>query len=503
MKITNPLQFTEHHRFYIFRDFSLGTLEEKVLGEMYQPMTGALAVALYRLLCQQLPAEQIGYSPLEQHRKLFLALGITPGASGRKQLIECTSRLEAVGLLQSLCKYNPENDETLYEYRLQAPLRPYEFFQNHHLTLLLRDKLGQHAVLHLYEMFCSREPQELTATALNEEDVSVPFYELFRLSSSAVDREFEQSLAEMAPAKEAVSPWSKENDFKYEDIIMQFPRISRNREDVERLRNKPHRLTEINFVARKYQLTLQETCRLLDEDDIFRENGELDFDVFQHKANMLFRQSRKREAARDMALHRMLGDDAQGDNELVEDRAVDKAYFLDVPAMLQKDCNIEQYNMFLLHRSHIELLERFFPGKVPDHILNTFERIDLQYRLNEEVINVLIHYLKTAELSWSRAYIESIAADMLGRGIATYEQAVEYVRMHTSVQERRSKSAGGRTGTGSRSKGSTAGKSSRGANSRARPAIDVYHADQDREASTISDEEYAELLRKAERLKEL
>lgn len=491
MKIINPLQFTENHRFYIFRDFSLSPLDQHMLYQMYQPMLGSGAIALYNVLYQQLPVDQIGYSGLEQQRKLFLSLGLEPGVNGRKAIIDYTSQLEAVGLLQTVRQYNPHNDEYIYEYQMLAPLGPYEFFENYHLTLLLRDRVGKHAVLHLQQQFCVAPPEELASQALNAENVSAAFYDLFQLNPNSRDVELEETLAQIAPTKEQSLPWMKETGFRYEDIIIQFPRSSRNRPCVERLKQQPHRLTEINFVARKYKLTLQEICRLLDEDDVFTEEGVLQFDLLQQKANLLFRQSRKREEGRERVLHRLAAagqatgeEDGEAPSTMI-DKAVAPEFYLDVPAQLQQQCSIEQYNMFLRNRSYIEVLDMFFPGNVPDHILNIFERIDLYYKLNEEVINVLVHYLKAANLSWNRPFIESIAADMLGKQVDSFERAVGYVREQTAVKKKGSGQAKGR------------GTAARGG--RPKPSIPMFSGEQ--QGATVTDEDYERILQKAQRLK--
>ena len=52
-------------------------------------------------------AEKVGYSPLEQQRKLFLLLELEQGERGRKYLIEQSSKLEAIGLLQTTRKFLP------------------------------------------------------------------------------------------------------------------------------------------------------------------------------------------------------------------------------------------------------------------------------------------------------------------------------------------------------------------------------------------------------------
>ena len=49
-----------------------------MLGSIYQPMVGAFAVSLYRLLVSHVPLEKVGYSAIEQQRRLFLTLGLEP-----------------------------------------------------------------------------------------------------------------------------------------------------------------------------------------------------------------------------------------------------------------------------------------------------------------------------------------------------------------------------------------------------------------------------------------
>ncbi len=480
MRIANLLHFTENHRFYVYRDFSLGGLDHKVLSSMYQPMVGAFAIGLYMLLYHQVPADKVGYSELEQQRKLFLGLDLEPGEKGRKYLIEQTSKLEAVGLLQTHRKYVPQSDDYIYGYRLNEPLSPDEFFKNQHLTLLLRDKIGKYMVLFLREQFHAKEPDELYGRDLNTEDLTVPFYELFRLNTHTIDYELEQALFEAAPAvqKEQGIPAAK--GFSYADIIMRFPRESFNRAFVERLKYDADQLATVNYVAKKYDLSLQETCRLLDEDGIFDEDGTLNVDAMQYKANLYFRQDKRREEDRGRLLQKTA--DTKAAEPAQEEKSVEMAYYLDVPAVFQGQCDIHQYNALLRNEPYTRILKKFFPGSVPEPIMDTFERIDLNYKLKEEVINVLIHYLKAYNLSWSRGYIEAIAADMLGKQIDTYEQAVQYVRDAVKAKEKPS------------------GKTSSRGRGKQKPKIPII-SDVPQEAP-ITDEELEEIRKKARKLTE-
>lgn len=69
------------------------------------------------------------------------------------------------------------------------------------MTLLLRDKVGKYAVFALRDELVRPEPDELKNA--NTENLSVPFYELFRLNTQVVDYELEQAFFESAASEPA------------------------------------------------------------------------------------------------------------------------------------------------------------------------------------------------------------------------------------------------------------------------------------------------------------
>jgi replication initiation and membrane attachment protein len=441
-----------------------------MLTSIYQPMIGAYAISIYQTLAQQVPADRIGYSELEQQRKLFLALDLEPGERGRKLFVEQTSRLEAVGLLQTTRRYVPAADDYMYEYQLLAPMPPDEFFKNQHLVMLLRDKVGKYAVLSLREAFQSPEPEELSDPETVAENISVPFYDLFQLNTQVIDFELEQALFETAPARELASGLDVTSKaFHYSELITRFPRESGNRAFVEALRYEPQQMIAVNMTARKFALTLQETCRLLDEDGMFSEAGELQVEMLQYKANLYYRQGRKRDEERERHLTKAVGaamtdaanraaaKDADASQwEGAEEKTVEMSFYLDVPAMFAGQCDIHQYNALLRNEPYTGLLGRFFPkGSVPKTVTDIFEKIDMNYKLPDEVINVMIHHLHVyKESSWTKGYIDSVASNMLAKGVSTYEQAVGYIREQTL---KRTNYAAGRTNGGQSAAGASGG----------------------------------------------
>lgn len=447
MRMSNLLHFTEHHHYVVYREFGLSELDHKMLTHVYQPMVGAFAIGLYQLLYQHIAADQIGYSAMDAQRKLFLLLGMELSEHGRGKFIEETSKLEAVGLLQTSRIMLPDAEDYVFEYELQTPLSPREFFDTQHLTLLLRDKVGKYTVLSLREQFNTKEPVVFTGSDLHRENISIPFYEIFRLNTQVVDYELEQALHEVTPHRSGSSV-EKANQgdapiLNYSDIIMRFPKYSYNRPYVEKLRYDREGMGIINYIVRKFELTPQETCRLLDEDGVFNVDGKILLDELQHRAHLHFRQNKRRDEWREREQVRIEKDLDQTPTSPVSEQeiAVQMEYYLEVPKQFGGQCDVHQYNMMLRNTPYTRLLEKFFPGTVPDFILDIFAKLDLNYKLSDEVINVLIHYLmamlaKDGNQRLNRNFIESIVSNMLLKQVKTYEDAVQYIRtQHAGANE--------------------------------------------------------------------
>ncbi|PWV92450.1 replicative DNA helicase loader DnaB [Paenibacillus cellulosilyticus] len=507
MRIGHLMQFTEHHRYYTFRGFSLSPLDTRMLSLIYQPMIGASAIGLYQLLYHSVMEGRTGYSTVEPHRMLFLALGLQMNENGRKRLLNDTSRLEAVGLLQTSRLAVPDNDDYVYEYELTAPLSPEEFFRNQHLSLLLRDQIGKYAVIALRESFNSKEPDELAEARWNKENISVPFYELFRLNTSKVDDELEQALSEVAPSRQPSVPKpppSETAGLTVGELLMRFPRGAVNRKYVERLRGDDDAMAQLNYVAYKYNIGAADICRLLDEDGVFTPQGDLLVDELQLRANQMYRQDKKREADRQRITARtnMMAAAEDNDEQDEEDEyGVPEELFMPVPKQLEGRCDVAQYNMLMRNEPHTRFLQRYFPGAVPEWIDRTFERIDLNYKLPPSVINVLIHYVIGANDSQrvTKTFIEAVASNMLLKGIDTFEKAVGYVREQQQMETDRARQQQAGAAAPSRSGGAQGrGRGRAGAGAARKPAIPIVQAQEQNAAPSA--EKLEELRRLARKL---
>ncbi|MDQ6419889.1 helicase DnaB [Paenibacillus sp. LHD-117] len=502
MRIQNILQYTEHHRYYIFRSFSLSSIDHKMLSLIYQPMVGAFAIALYQQLYHSIAEDRNGYSKLEPQRRLFLGLGLEMNEKSRRFVIEQASKLEAVGLMQTSRLGGPDLADVVYEYELEQPLSPVEFFRNMHLTMLLRDKIGKYAVIDLRESFGANEPDELAGAELTKENISVPFYELFKLNMQSFDTELEQALTEVAPSRQTVGrpDPSATAGIPYGELILHFPRSSANRTSVERLRGDADGMAQVNYVAYKFNLSVVNVCRLLDEVGVFDASGKLNVDELQLKASSMYRQDRKRDDDRQRTLAKTkVIAETETEEEDQEEVAVQEQDYLPVPKALTGRCDIQQYNMLMRNEPHTRFIRRFFPGAVPRTLEDLLFKIDNSYRMVEPVINVLIHYvMKEPEKSrLSNKFIDTVAMNMLGAGVDTFEKAVQYVRLQAQLEQDKEKRKEAGAGPAGSVYSGGRGSANRGGFSR-KPSIPIVG--ESSSSASVSASELEELRKLARKL---
>lgn len=442
MKIANLLQFTESHRFCVYRDFAISPLQHKMLTYVYQPMIGGLAVSLYFTLYHELPSDQAGYSGLDHQRKLFLHLDLEQGERGRSHLIDLTTRLEAVGLLQTVRRHDLEEEEYRYEYRLIAPLSPNDFFQTDHLLWLLHDKIGRHLLMKLRTELWTDESHSLPQD--EGEDISAAFFDLFRISPFASDPEMEQMIQEAAAARTlpAHDPYKSDMaKFTLDQILAGIPHFSENRKSIERLGDDPEQMIMLNFVAAKFNLDLTDLRWILDSSNLFDEHGQLHRQKFEEEARLIYLQREKRSDRRAILSGRKdewTASSGAGSESKpgMNNKQVDAAYYLEIPAMLQKQFqDIQAYNQQLCNLPYTKVLELFFPQGIPPQVRETFLGLNTTYRLPDEVVNVLIHFIHMDNRLWEKFPIEGLASDMTGKQVHNYETAVEYVRNRIKRRE--------------------------------------------------------------------
>jgi replication initiation and membrane attachment protein len=353
----------------------------------------------------------------------------------------------------------------------------------------------------LRDEMISDQPEELRDRAVQSEALSIPFYELFRLNTQVVDVELEQwGLAGGAKTRVMTAQQTEQQDvLQYSQLIARFPRDSINRVHVEQLRNQAQQLATLQFIAKKYRLSVQELCRLLDEDGVFDDQGELQLERMQQIALAVYRQSKSQEESRARTVQKLQKSDEDTENTREEHvrshQAVELEYLLEVPPIFQGQCNIQQYNYLLRNEPYIEVLQYLFPKRaIPDPLLDIFSKLNVNYGLKDEVTNVLIHYIHVLNKSWAKAYIEAVATELLARQITTYEQAVSFVRDQLKARQGQTE---GKSTTSRSNRQSSNSQVRTGKNQKPKMVVQ-YQAEE--QTAPLSAEELAEIQKMAAQL---
>lgn len=506
MKLTSLLHLTDQHHFAVIRHFGLSPIDFRMITDVYQPIIGAFAASLYNTLYSRFSTNTVGCSSPAALSSLFLICGLEPNEQGRKRLVDETSKLEAVGLLRSYRRVGKDGEVERYDFHLEKPYSPVEFFDVHHLWILLNEKLGSKNAESVRSSFFTGD----LLSSISEddgkwEDISAPFYEVFRLSVPAgSEQSVREAAAALEPAASAVASEYGRDGFQCSELMRRFPRSSPNRRYVERLQQQPEMLAQINYFAGKFELTLKETVSLLDEEGMFLQDGRLDGERFEARASELFLRSEESERGRERLRSKQQAEignernDEGTDASIARERDVAPAYWLDVPEQFAGKCDAQQYNSLLANAPYTRVLKWFFhPAAVPGNVQKAFLALNVNSRLPDEVINVMIHYIRTNNLDWTRGFLEAIGANVAGKHIRTFESAVKHFRNAEQVRNGGASVRGGAAGDGE-----AAAPRRQTDNRRGRPSKPVIPVAKKSEGKSATDADIRRILEKAKQLKQ-
>ncbi|MBU6146111.1 MAG: DnaD domain protein [Paenibacillaceae bacterium] len=398
-----------------------------VLTHAYLPLIGASGLAVYATLCSS------GSEPLSLHT-LAARCGIV-GDDALERWATQASYIEALGLMRSYVRGDVGRFTCTFVMR--EPLSAHSFFSEEETVSLLTERIGvqaAEAVRALLQDGDTDDNDDAYGT-----DVSHTRQEVFHVGKKLPSwRTKEQTMAVV---------------FRPEDVLRRFPRSSVHRRFVERMLVSPTLTAQVNEVAGTYALTLKETVSLLDEQGMFRSGGEFVVEHFHARAAALkgvaprlvipathARTSEAQQAPisseQPLRVDGMQADIVHGGQTRFDDgwfamctREVEAMHWLDVPEAFGELWDARQYNAIVANASYAEMLRLYYhPSHVPQTIKESFHHIHINYQLPDEVINALIHYIRANDLDWSPKLIDAIAANIAGKHIRSFEQAVAYFR---------------------------------------------------------------------------
>lgn len=160
------------HLYYVANKITLFPENEKILIKLYQPLVGAVAIALYQTLINDydpygIVSDAKGIYSLQEQLDCSL-----------KDMFHSLHKLEAVGLVQTFLADNVFNNIIVFKL-LQVPSAD-KFFATPLLASLLKEKVGSPTFHDLSHAF-AKEAKLREKPIKNARDVSANFFDVFRL----------------------------------------------------------------------------------------------------------------------------------------------------------------------------------------------------------------------------------------------------------------------------------------------------------------------------------
>lgn len=370
--------FLNEHDYYETRLASLvSDLDREILINLYQPLIGHQAMALY--LSLYLEKVKSLETSLFSHAHLFNKLQMSGG-----QLLDARKLLEGVGLVRSFFK--EENDIKFYIYVLYAPKSPKDFFDDALFKGLLIKYVGEKEAMRLASHYA------LETKTKGYEEVSASFPTVFHndLDDPAFLKPVNVSLKGHQTRK-------VQTEFVFEEFLTHFE----NRSQLKRKVFLKRELKEIERLATLYGLNESTMADIIIE--AYNPQNK------EQKINFSY----------------------------VTKRAIDEAKypFLQTRAKQTKKSVVSNETQLA---SKIKLMENVSPSDylrikqnntTPSNAdLNLVNNLSKNFNLSNGVINALIDYvLIKLNNVLSRNYIEKIAASLAREQVETAVDAMNYL----------------------------------------------------------------------------
>ncbi|MBU5981221.1 replication initiation and membrane attachment family protein [Lactobacillus helveticus] len=384
------------HLYYVANRIRLFPEDEKVLIKLYQPLVGAVAVALYQTLIQNydpygIISDSKGIYSLQEQLDCSL-----------KQLFNSLHKLEAVGLVQTFLSDNVFNNVLVFKL-LQVPAAD-KFFATPLLASLLKEKVGVPTFHDLSHAF-AQEAKLKEKPIKNAKDVSANFFDVFRLpgdeaitpSSDVVQAAQENKVHEVEIAKVNDHDSIDWDFIKQEYSRYQIPasEIDLNKEQIRGL-IQTYGLSEKEFVDESlpclhgsYSLNMRDISNTLAENykrTNTRENVQAQLNEGRKKA---------------LATIKDMDDN---------DKKLLKAANESSPAEFLYKLKTQKGGITSANEKQI------------------INNLHTQYGLPEDLINILTYTCLTYDTVVSSNLAYKIANDWLQHGVATAVQALQYVK---------------------------------------------------------------------------
>lgn len=398
---TNPKQ-----PFYVANQIVMTENEQKVLTKLYQPLVGILGVGLYTTLVNEF--DTIPFAG--DYKTLYQLQEQTD--SDLKNLFTTLHHLEAVGLLKTFVGQNPVLGDVIIFQLLPVPT-PQEFFSTFLLSSLLRERMGEVGFNRLVKEFTPRFFMGLK----DAREVTSGFFDVFHLSQeNAIEppdavKKAHQQVGKKEKQKPNLGKVTTKIDWDF--LIALFDAYHIDKNEIDKHRN------EIMELISFYDLTEQD---FVGEAILTLSAGKTSLDMQAIAAVIAENYGRKRTKA-----------SVKQQTQPVKDTVATIKNLSSKDDALLKDINQYSSIEYLYH------LKETKGGYVTPNEKRVVYRLQNQYGLSPQLINVLVHTCLEYDSILSPNLADRIANDWLQQNVTTAVQAIEYVNNRRKRQKQTSR----------------------------------------------------------------
>lgn len=378
----------------------LSDQEKEALLFLYQPIIGAYALSLYLTLLFEAESA-LGISESFLHADLITLTDLS-----REQLQAAFLKLEGIGLLKSYVKEDTQLGR-LYVYHLQMPEQAARFFQDHLLTFMLLQAVGQRKMDKLFAKF---QPKQMDLT--DYQPISASFRSVYAfqetqfLSETPQLSAMQESFAKLSDKASLLQASAATFDWAFFLTQLQQRKLQLP-EDAEKFQQ------EVLLFHQMYGLDeLEMADAALKSFDYY--SNQIELATFQRTVYQLFSNVPKQTTA--------LKTNAQPPEMRVV--ALKKEGFseLDIQVILE----YEKYAPL----PYLEGLKEKRGGYVTPQERTLLKYLLTNARLPKSVINALVYYVYVIQKqpTLQAEYVNRIANDWAEKKIFSPEQAIQHVR---------------------------------------------------------------------------
>ena len=377
MKVLANQDFLEVRLASLIADYDRDTL-----SNLYQPMIGYEALALYMTLWSEANNEKV--SPLCNHEQIFLRMRIPAGA-----YVEARKYLEATGLLKTFVSEG--QDFKIYHYELYAPKSPRGFFDDALLYGMLIKSIGENNANRLKTIYLVEPKHDYG------EEITTKFVEMFHPQfndDAFVEAASDEDKVKGRNSGKIKGQFSYETFFKSLNEISQITENAFSKEDMKEI----ERLATLNGVNE------EETAKLVNQfyNPDNKKGQRIDFDklakAMQEKTDYKYRRGGK-----------------------VNQNS---------PNLMSGSSDLARKINLMETKSPKDYLSYLQGGTKPASAdLKLINDLSKNYHLPNPVINAIVDYvLYKADNVLSRPYAEKVAVSLVRENIQTAVDAMNYLK---------------------------------------------------------------------------